>query len=165
MGQGPGSKAARHPVQRARALALATILLGTVLLSGCLDTVFPRGEKPDAQREKNAVFNVRSAEQRLENATEDFQKYILAKDRRGRELFEAAEWWFLETDNPAFFSFENMPRRLDEVSRLSIRHTEPVEHVHSLTGWPNRPITQPEQQLRCGVNQRIAETPERNLLT
>lgn len=44
----------------------------------------------------------------LENATEDFQKYALATDRRGKELFEAAERWFLETDSPSFFSFETI---------------------------------------------------------
>ena len=44
----------------------------------------------------------------LENATEDFQKYVLANDQRGKELFQEAEEWFLETDSPAFFSFENI---------------------------------------------------------
>ena len=44
----------------------------------------------------------------LESATEDFQKYIHAQDRRGKELFEAAEEWFLESDSPSFFSFENI---------------------------------------------------------
>lgn len=56
---------------------------------------------------------IREGEERLmlallENATKDFQKYIHAQDRRGKELFEAAEEWFLETDSPSFFSFENI---------------------------------------------------------
>ena len=56
---------------------------------------------------------IREGEERLllallESATEDFQKYIHAQDRRGKELFEAAEEWFLESDSPSFFSFENI---------------------------------------------------------
>jgi len=49
----------------------------------------------------------------LESATEDFQKYVLANDRRGKELFEAAEEWILETDSPSFFSFENICEHLE----------------------------------------------------
>ena len=44
----------------------------------------------------------------LESATEDFQKYVFATDKRGKELFDAAEAWILETDNPSFFSFQNI---------------------------------------------------------
>jgi hypothetical protein len=54
---------------------------------------------------------IRDGEQRLmlamlESATEDFQKYVLAADKRGKQLFLAAEEWILATDNPSFFSFE-----------------------------------------------------------
>lgn len=49
----------------------------------------------------------------LESATEDFQKYAMANDRRGKELFEAAEEWILETDSPSFFSFENICEHLE----------------------------------------------------
>jgi hypothetical protein len=48
----------------------------------------------------------------LESATEDFQKYVLATNKRGKELFEAAEQWILETDNPSFFSFQNICEHL-----------------------------------------------------
>ena len=48
----------------------------------------------------------------LESATEDFQKYALATDKRGKELFDAAEEWILETDSPSFFSFENICENL-----------------------------------------------------
>ncbi len=56
---------------------------------------------------------IRDGEQRLmlamlESATEDFQKYLLANDKRGKELFLAAEEWILATDDPSFFSFENI---------------------------------------------------------
>lgn len=49
----------------------------------------------------------------LENATEDFQKYVLATDRRGKELFAAAEQWILETDSPSFFSFVTICEHLE----------------------------------------------------
>jgi len=57
--------------------------------------------------------SIREGEERLflallESATEDFQKYIHAQDRHGKELFEAAEEWFLETESPSFVSFENV---------------------------------------------------------
>jgi hypothetical protein len=48
----------------------------------------------------------------LENATEDFQKYVLATNRRGIELFQAAEQWILETDNSSLFSFESICEHL-----------------------------------------------------
>jgi len=60
---------------------------------------------------------IRNGEKRLmlavlESATEDFQKYALASDKRGKELFQAAEEWILDTDNPSFFSFENICEHL-----------------------------------------------------
>jgi hypothetical protein len=44
----------------------------------------------------------------LENATEDFQKYALATDPRGKQLFQAAEEWILDNDDPSFFSFQSI---------------------------------------------------------
>ena len=66
-----------------------------------------------ALQESLSRKTIREGEERLmlallENATEDFQKYIHAQDRRGKAFFDAAEEWFLETDSPAFFSFENI---------------------------------------------------------
>jgi len=57
--------------------------------------------------------NIREGEKRLmlallENAIEDFQKYVRANDQTGKELFTAAEEWFLATDNDSLFSFENI---------------------------------------------------------
>ena len=49
----------------------------------------------------------------LENATEDFQKYVFATDKKGKELFDFAEGWILETDNPSFFSFNSICVHLD----------------------------------------------------
>ena len=44
----------------------------------------------------------------LENAIEYFQKYVLAKDERGKKLFQEAEEWILDKDSDWFFSFENI---------------------------------------------------------
>jgi hypothetical protein len=44
----------------------------------------------------------------LENAIADSQKYVLATDKKGKGLFDAAEQWILETDSPSFFSFNNI---------------------------------------------------------
>lgn len=48
----------------------------------------------------------------LESATEDFQKYVLANRKRGKELFQAAEDWILDTDDSSFFSFANICEHL-----------------------------------------------------
>lgn len=60
---------------------------------------------------------VRDGEKRLmlavlESATEDFQKYVLANHKRGKELFRAAEEWILDTDDSSFFSFANICEHL-----------------------------------------------------
>lgn len=57
--------------------------------------------------------NFREGEERLmlavlESAVEYFQKYVLARKPRGKQLFQEAEQWFLETDGDALFSFESI---------------------------------------------------------
>jgi len=49
----------------------------------------------------------------LESVITDFQKYVLATDKKGKELFNAAEEWILETDSPSFFSFNNICEHLE----------------------------------------------------
>src|SRR5499426_1426057 len=44
----------------------------------------------------------------LESAVEDFQKYVLARNPRGKQLFQHAEEWFLDQDAEALYSFENI---------------------------------------------------------
>ena len=44
----------------------------------------------------------------LESAVEDFQKYLLARKPRGKQLFQHAKDWFLEKDSEELFSFENI---------------------------------------------------------
>jgi hypothetical protein len=57
--------------------------------------------------------SIREGEERLlyamlECAIEDYQKYAAATDKKGQELFQQAEEWFLETDSSSEFSFENL---------------------------------------------------------
>jgi len=44
----------------------------------------------------------------LENAVEYFQKYVLARNLRGKQLFQEAEEWFLDKDGEAVYSFESI---------------------------------------------------------
>ena len=44
----------------------------------------------------------------LENAVEYFQKYVLARNPSGKQLFQEAEEWFLDKDNEALYSFESI---------------------------------------------------------
>lgn len=48
----------------------------------------------------------------LEIATEDFQKYVLPKNKEEKALFDDAEEWILTTKSRWFFSFENVCRHL-----------------------------------------------------
>lgn len=49
----------------------------------------------------------------LEDAIECFQKYVDAKDNRGRQLGTEAEEWFLTDDPHWLFSFANVCETLD----------------------------------------------------
>ncbi len=72
--------------------------------SGVVESVFKKTIREGEQKLMLAV---------LENAVEDFQKYVHANDKRGKELFQEAEEWILETNSPSFFSFENICAHLD----------------------------------------------------
>jgi hypothetical protein len=87
--------------------------------SGVVDSIFKRTLREGEEKLMLAV---------LANAIEDSQKYVLAMDKRGQELFREAEEWILETDSPSFFSFENICEHLqldpDYVRRGFIRWKE-----------------------------------------
>ena len=44
----------------------------------------------------------------LGKAVEYFQKYVLAKDERGKKLFQEAEEWILDKNSDWLYSFENI---------------------------------------------------------
>ncbi len=99
---------------------------------------------------------IRDGEQRLmlamlENATEDFQKYILANDKKGRELFLAAEEWILAADDPSFFSFENICEYL---------HFDPCYMRKGLMRWKAQKLSAHGKQHANGATPPIRVNPE-----
>src|SRR5919198_3904175 len=44
----------------------------------------------------------------LENAVECFQKYVFAKDEKGKKLFQEAEEWISDKNSDWLYSFENI---------------------------------------------------------
>jgi len=76
---------------------------------GCLSMDPPNEEIIQGVYKKS----IREGEERLmlavlESAVEDFQKYVLARNPRGKQLFQHAEGWFLEKDGEGLFSFEKI---------------------------------------------------------
>jgi hypothetical protein len=72
--------------------------------SGILEDLFKKITRDGEKRLMLAV---------LENATEDFQKYVLATDQRGKQLFQDAEEWILDTDTSSLFSFDTICNHLE----------------------------------------------------
>jgi len=65
----------------------------------------------------------------LQDAFDCYQKYVLADDRLGRELFEEAAAWIECTRNDSLFSFENISETLD---------IEPSYFRRGLAEWHRR---------------------------
>jgi hypothetical protein len=63
-----------------------------------LDTFRPR---ESLEPEKRLILAV------LEDAVSCFQKYLFARDRKGRALFREIEEWIFEEENGWIFSFKN----------------------------------------------------------
>jgi hypothetical protein len=66
---------------------------------GLIESVYKKSIREGEERLMLAV---------LESAVEDFQKYVLARNPRGKRLFQEAEEWFLEKESEELFSFENI---------------------------------------------------------
>ena len=67
--------------------------------AGLIEAVYKRTIREGEERLMLAV---------LENAVEYFQKYVLARNPRGKQLFQEAEEWFLDKENEALYSFESI---------------------------------------------------------
>lgn len=67
----------------------------------------------------------------LEDAIACFQKYLLARDNKGRNLFREAEEWIVEERSDWLFSFEN----ICEVLGLSPKYVR-----HGLLEWRERKL-------------------------
>ena len=76
----------------------------------------------------------------LESAVEDFQKYVLARKTRGKQLFQHAEDWILEKDSEELFSFENICETLglhpDHIRKGLMVWKEARLKTHSVEGHP-----------------------------
>jgi hypothetical protein len=66
---------------------------------GLVESVYKKSLREGEERLMLAV---------LESAVEDFQKYVLARKPRGKQLFQEVEEWFLEKDSDELFSFRNI---------------------------------------------------------
>ena len=58
--------------------------------------------KANSEPEKKLMLAI------LEDAIDCFQKYIFARDGRGKGIFREAEDWILEENSDLLFSFENI---------------------------------------------------------
>ncbi len=99
--------------------------------SGVVEHVFKKNLREGEQKLMLAV---------LENAIEDFQKYVFATDKRGKELFQETEEWILETNSPSFFSFENICAHLDldpDYVRRGFMRWKAAKQNSELTSTPN----------------------------
>jgi hypothetical protein len=65
----------------------------------------------------------------LQDAFETYRKYLLARDRVGRALFDEAAAWIASTRNDGLFSFEHISETLD---------IEPTSFRRSLAAWSQR---------------------------
>ena len=82
--------------------------------------------------------SIREGEERLlyallENAIEDYQKYVSAMDKKGKELFQQAEEWFFDLDSSSEFSFENLCDYLSLNAcyvRKGLLHWKTERHCH-----------------------------------
>ena len=79
----------------------------------------------------------------LDNALEYLQKYLLARSRKGRRLFQESEQWVLETDSEWIFSFENICQFLDldpEYLRKRVRLWKEKELAQAESFQPQPPL-------------------------
>ena len=72
------------------------------------DTLMPAQYLETYRRKSHLEPETRLMLAVLEDAVTCFQKYILARDERGLELFREAEEWVLQEDNEWLFSFDNL---------------------------------------------------------
>ena len=88
----------------------------------------------------------------LESATEDFQKYVLATNTYGKQLFQDAEDWFLAVNDESFFSFENVCHYLQ---------LDPDYIRKGLSRWKEtqRAIDSPAKPVIAVGHRRVSDPP------
>jgi len=71
----------------------------TLLLAQYFETL---RRKANSEPEKNLMLAI------LEEAVDCFQKYIFARDAKGKTIFVAAEQWLMEKNGNWIFPFDNV---------------------------------------------------------
>jgi hypothetical protein len=106
---------------------------------------FVRPRRPWDSSKRFYKKTLREGEERLmlavlENGVEYFQKYVLARNPRGKQLFQEAEEWFLEKDGEALYSFENICENLglhpDPIRKGLLAWKEAKLKLSSVEGHP-----------------------------
>lgn len=72
------------------------------------DTLMPAQYLENYRRKTHLEPETRLMLAVLEDGVACYQKYVLARDERGRQLFRDAEEWVLQEDNDWLFSFDNI---------------------------------------------------------
>jgi hypothetical protein len=85
----------------------------------------------------------------LESAVEDFQEYVLARKPRGKQLFREAEEWFLDKENEALYSFENICETLG-------LHPDPIRK--GLLVWKEAKIKLSSVDAHCAGRPKLARS-------
>jgi hypothetical protein len=85
----------------------------------------------------------------LENAVEYFQKYVLARNPRGKQLFQEAEEWFLDKDGQALYSFESICETLG-------LHPDPIRK--GLIVWKEAKLSLSIVDAQCAARPKLART-------
>ena|SRR5690349_24869202 len=93
--------------------------------SGVLEDLFKKITRDGEKRLMLAI---------LENATEDFQKYALATDKRHLQLFQDAEEWIFDSEDHSLFSFASICEHLQldpEYMRQGFRRWKAANKNHA----------------------------------
>jgi hypothetical protein len=72
------------------------------------DTLLPAQYLDTYRRKTHLAPETRLMLAVLEDAVACFQKYVLARDGKGREMFREAEEWILAEESERLFSFDNI---------------------------------------------------------
>jgi hypothetical protein len=97
---------------------------------------------------------IREGEERLmlavlENAVEYFQKYVLARKPSGKQLFRDAEEWFLDKENEALYSFENICDTLG-------LHPDPIRK--GLLVWKEAKLKLSSVEAQCAARPKLTKS-------
>src|SRR4029453_18575722 len=108
--------------------------------TGFIEAVY---KKTIREGEEGLMFAV------LENAVEYFQKYVLARKPSGKQLFRDAEKWFLDKENEALYSFENICDTLG-------LHPDPIRK--GLLVWKEAKLKLSSVEAQCAARPKLTKS-------